>query len=477
MSVSMSGLKIEYSRPGVDRGEVKALLDRYRTDEPVHIVFIGTKPDIIKQYPVYKELAARGLQVAVCHSGQHTDYAYSEGMLLEFGIEVDMRLVMGDGMNLGARVAALITTANELFGAASETGHTLVPYIHGDTATSMGVAVAAYMNRVACVHVEAGIRTMTPKREFLLNHFEAFQRGEFDWASYLDGHRLEETYALGSKEPFPEQFNTRVSDAASGLHAAPVELDRKFLLGEGFPSDSISVVGNTVVDATLAARDRAAFSRIFETFPQLQTGEFIRVCIHRRENTNDRARFTCYFDAIEKLLRKGHSILWVSLKGTEWAVSNWGLSSRLESLVEEFPDNLIVTSVWPEYGDVIAALLKCALLATDSGSMQEEANTLGIPCVTLRFGTDRGESLLAGGNVLAPPLGAAFVAEVIESAVLHRADLRARPVYGTDCAARLVDEVLARVKVGSGLFRSEEDVLRLPGSESDWPTDLEGSLS
>ena len=46
MSVSVSGLKIEYSRPGVDRGEVKALLDRYRTDEPVHIVFIGTKPEI-----------------------------------------------------------------------------------------------------------------------------------------------------------------------------------------------------------------------------------------------------------------------------------------------------------------------------------------------------------------------------------------------------------------------------------------------
>jgi UDP-N-acetylglucosamine 2-epimerase (non-hydrolysing) len=472
--VSKPSLEIEYSPAGIDREGIESLLSQYSAAEPVHVVFIGTKPDIIKQYPVYKELAARGLQVAVCHSGQHTDFEYSEGMLVEFGMTVDMLFVMGDGLDLGARVAALITSASTLFAAAGELGHTLIPYIHGDTATSMGVSVAAYMNRVACVHVEAGIRTMTPKREFLMRHLEAFKTGAFDWPSYLAGHRLEQTYVLGSKEPFPEQFNTRVSDAGSGFHAAPVELNRRFLHDEGFPHDSIAVVGNTVVDATLAARERAVDSRILETYPQLRTGRFIRVCIHRRENTNDCARFTCYFDAVESLLRRGHSVLWVSLKGTEWALENWGLASRLESLAVEFPDRLIVTSVWPEYGDVIASFLHCALLATDSGSMQEEANTLGIPCVTLRFGTDRGESLLAGGNVLAPPVSAGFVAEVIESAFTDRANLRAEPIYGTDCASRLVDEVLARTKVGSGLFRSEEEVLRLPGTDSDWPCGSSG---
>ncbi|MEP7191554.1 MAG: UDP-N-acetylglucosamine 2-epimerase [Actinomycetota bacterium] len=468
--MSKTSLEIGYSPAGIKKEGIESLLSRYRVDEPVHVVFIGTKPDIIKQYPVYKELTARGLQVVVCHSGQHTDFEYSEGMLLEFGMTVDVLFVMGDGLDLGARVAALITSANTLFSAASETGHTLIPYIHGDTATSMGVSVAAYMNRVACVHVEAGIRTMTPRREFLMRHLEAFEAGTFDWPSYLAGHRLEETYVLGSMEPFPEQFNTRVSDAGTGFHAAAVELNRRFLQDEGFPPDSIAVVGNTVVDATLAARERAAGSQILERFPQLKTGKFIRMCIHRRENTSDRARFTCYFDAIESLLRRGHSVLWVSLKGTEWALDNWGLAAKLESLELEFPETLIVTSVWPEYSDVIAAFLNCALLATDSGSIQEEANTLGIPCVTLRFGTDRGESLLAGGNVLAPPVSAEFVAEVIASAFTDRANLRAEPVYGTDCASRLVDEVLARAKVGSGLFRSEEEILRLPGTDSDWPT-------
>jgi UDP-N-acetylglucosamine 2-epimerase (non-hydrolysing) len=469
----MRVLDIPYASPEQQREGLRQLLNGLRTDEPVHVVFIGTKPDIIKQYPVYQELKARGLQVLLCHSGQHTDHAYSGGMLVEFGITVDIRLLMAPEMNLGARVAALVTSANELFTAAGELGHTLVPYIHGDTATSMGVAIAAYMNRVACVHVEAGIRTMTPNRSFLMEHFDAHQRGAFDWEAYHEGHRDPANFSTGSKEPFPEQFNTRVSDAASGLHAAPVAIDRQFLLNEGFPPDSVPVVGNTVVDAVRAAQERARSSRILETFPQLASGEFIRFCIHRRETTSDRERFTCYFDAVEQLLRQGRSVLWVSLNGTLWALNAYDLEGRLKSLAEEFPDTLIVTSVWPEYADVIAAFLSCAVIVTDSGSMQEEANILQIPCVTLRFGTDRGESLLAGGNVLAPPLSASFVAAVIDGALDHRADLKAESLYGEDCAARLVDEVLARVRVGPGLFRSEEELLRLPGTSSDWP-EIEG---
>jgi UDP-N-acetylglucosamine 2-epimerase (non-hydrolysing) len=453
----------------VDQREVRELLARFSVDEPVHLVFMGTKPDIIKQYPLYKDLVARGLQTAVFHSGQHTAHEYSGGMLDEFGITVDVSLVMEHGLTLGARVAALITAANAVFTVAAETGHTLIPYIHGDTATSMGVGVAAYMNRVACVHVEAGIRTMTLSREYLMGHYEDFNRGAFDWSAYLAGHREEKNYTLGSMEPFPEQFNTRVSDAATGLHAAPVELDRRFLLGEGFPADSIVVTGNTVVDATEEARSKAKDSPIFERFPLLAQKQFIRVCIHRRENTNDRQRFLCYFEAMEKLLAIGHNVLWVSLVGTEWALEHYGLTDRLSALEQEYPDSLIVTQVWPEYADVIAAFLSCSVLVTDSGSIQEEANILQIPCVTLRFGTDRGESLLAGGNVLAPPLSADFVAAVVDHAVTHRDDLKGELLYGTGSSARVVDEVLKRVKVGTGLFRSEEEAMRLPGTDSDWP--------
>jgi UDP-N-acetylglucosamine 2-epimerase (non-hydrolysing) len=466
----MEETRSQPSPRSLDRDTVVGALGRFRTDEPVHLVFMGTKPDIIKQFPVYRELSARGAQVAVCHSGQHTDHEYSGGMLAEFGLPVDISLLMGGGggTSLGARVAALVEAADTLFATAGELGHTVVPYIHGDTATSMGVAVAAHMNRVACVHVEAGIRTLSLSGEFLGEHLKGHEDGAFDWAAYLQGNRDEANFKHGSKEPFPEQFNTRVSDAASGLHAAPVELDRGFLLGEGFSDDSIVVVGNTVVDAIRESRRAAEESDILTRFPQLASGEFIRVCIHRRENTGDRARFTCYFDAVEELVRGGRSVLWVSLKGTEWALETYELRGRLDALAREFPQTFISTTVWPEYRDVIAAFLHCALLVTDSGSIQEEANTLGIPCVTLRFGSDRAESLFAGGNVLAPPLSAGFVAEVIASAFENRKQLVAEAIYGEGSAAALVDAVLARVLLETGLFRSEEQVLGLPGFGIPW---------
>lgn len=449
---------------------IEKFLHTFRIDEPVHMVFMGTKPDIIKQAPVYQELRSRGLQTAVCHSGQHTNHEYSGGMLLEFGIEVDILLDLGEESALSARVASLISLASEIFRTAAQTGHTVIPYVHGDTATAMGAAVAAYMNRVACVHVEAGIRTMTLKSDFLQHHLESARQGGFDWSSYRDGHRVESNYSLGSKEPFPEQFNTRVTDAATGLHAAPVELDRRFLLSEGYPADSITVVGNTVVDAVEAARSRATQSNILDRFPQLASGNFIRVCIHRRETTHNRERFTCYFEAVERLLARGYSVLWVSLNGTEWALDSYDLRDRLRELETRFPETFISTTVWAEYSDVIAAFLRCSLLATDSGSIQEEANILGIPCVTLRFGTDRGESLLAGGNVLAPPLSADFVAQVIERAFQDAGSLVGEQIYGSGSAAPLVDEVLARIQLGSGLFRTEEQCLRLPGTGVPWPS-------
>ncbi len=427
----------------------------------VHVVVIGTKPDIIKQMPVYRELVARGLPTLLCHSMQHQDHANSGGMLAEFGLTVDIWLRMPEGLALHARVAALVESAGDVLAELKSARLAPLPYVHGDTATSMGVTVAAFLNAIACVHVEAGIRTLTPTREFLSSVLETHRAGSFDFEAYVAAHLDPQTFESGSFEPFPEQFNTRVSDAGSGFHAAPVELVRSFLLGEGFPAETIAVVGNTVVDATLEAKANAATSRIFDRFPRLASGEFIRMCVHRRENTADEARFRALYSAMEQLLERGRSILLIQLNGTKDAFRRWGLEESLRALEARYPDTLIVSDVWPEYGDVIAAMLRCSVIATDSGSMQEEMNVLGIPCVTLRFGSDRGESFLAGGNVLAPPVSGAFVADVIDAAYHARDRLRPTAIYGTDCAKALVDEVLARAVPHSGLFRSEEQRLRL----------------
>lgn len=425
----------------------------------VHIVAIATKPDIIKQAPIYQELKRRGEFVLLCHTGQHYDFRYSGGMEEEFGLEVDIHL--GIEGSLHQKVAQMIERFGEVLQFMLDEGKTPIPYIHGDTGTAMAIGLSSYMHRVACAHVEAGIRTLTPKGEVYEEHYDAFKAGSFDWQKYYQAMQAKDNFELGSMEPFPEQFNTRVAEPASGYHAAPVETVRDFILSEGFPADRIDVVGNTVVDATYAAMKDSEQSTIFDKYPQLKNGDFVRYCVHRRENTHDAKRFTVLFEAMEKLVQSGQPVLLISLFGTEEAIDKHGFRSRLETLVADHPETFIYSDVWPYYRDVIAAMRVCAAVATDSGSMQEEMNILGVPCVTLRFGTDRGESVLAGGNVLAPPIDSDFVVEIIKGALNNQAMATVGNIYGEGVSAKIVDGVLSRADERSGLYRTEEARLGL----------------
>jgi UDP-N-acetylglucosamine 2-epimerase (non-hydrolysing) len=166
-------------------------------------------------------------------------------------------------------------------------------------------------------------------------------------------------------------------------------------------------------------------------------------------------------EAMEKLVKQGSSVLLISLFGTEEAIDKFGLRERINSLVAEYPETFIYSDVWPYYRDVIAAMRKCAAVATDSGSMQEEMNLLGVPCVTLRFGSDRSESILAGANVQAPPIDSDFVVEIIRGAMNNSAMANVGNLYGEQVSKKIVDGVLARVDDELGLFQTEEARINL----------------
>jgi UDP-N-acetylglucosamine 2-epimerase (non-hydrolysing) len=369
-------------------------------------------------------------------------------------LEIDIHLGI-DG-NLHKKIAQMVERFGDVLEYLITNGKTPIPYVHGDTTTSMAIGLASYMNRVACCHVEAGIRTLTPKAAVYQKFYDAFKAGTFDWHEYYKAMQLRDNFELGSMEPFPEQYNTRVSEPASGFHAAAVELDREYLLAEGFPENTIAVVGNTIVDATVTAIADSESSTIFHKYPILDNGKFIRIYIHRRENTQDEQRVTNLIGAMEKLVRSGNSVLLISLFGTEAAIDEFGLRDKIEALAREYPETFIYSDVWPYYRDVIAAMRRCAVVATDSGSMQEEMNILGIPCVTLRYGSDRGESFLAGSNVPAPPIDSDFVVEIIKGAMNNKQMANIGNIYGEKVSSRIVDEVLKRADDDLGLFQSEE---------------------
>lgn len=267
----------------------------------------------------------------------------------------------------------------------------------------------------------------------------------------------------GSQEPFPEQFNTRCSEAATGIHLAPVALDREFMIAEGYAEDRIVVVGNSVVDATEEALERAQAAEkagtlsVFEKFPMLAQGDFVRFCIHRRENCLSEKRFRAIFDALTGLIRDGKNVLLINMFQTQAAFDRFGLMPEVDALVKTYP-NFIFSPVWPEYIDVIAAMSRAAVCATDSGSMQEEMNVLGVPCVTLRFGSDRSESIIAGGNIIAPPADSQRIRSLIDYA-WDNADMRSAPkLYGKNVSERCIDAVEAVMKQGS-VFRTDDERL------------------
>ncbi len=424
-------------------------------DLHVHLIMIATKPDIIKQVPLYKELKNRGHIAILGHTGQHYDENLSGGMLKEFGVEPDFNLnVRGEMYEV---VGQIISKLGYVMSELKKRGKIVIPYVHGDTTTAMAASNAGFCNGFPAVHVEAGIRTLTPRYQDLGLGTEDAK--DFDVGAWRELLMDETNWERGSLEPYPEQFNTRAAEAGTGIHLAPVELDRQFLLSEGFPDDRIFVVGNSVVDATEEAMEHAEESDIFKRFSVLEGGNFVRFCIHRRENCTSEIRFRAIYDAMKSLILDGRTVLLISLFQTESALEKFGLKAEVEKMAKEY-SNFVYSPVWPLYTDVIAAMSRAAVCATDSGSMQEEMNVLGVPCVTLRFGSDRSESIINGGNIIAPPVDSHLIRRIIDFAWDNQLLRDAPKIYGRNVSSSCITAVEDVLEQGE-VFRSEEERLGL----------------
>jgi UDP-N-acetylglucosamine 2-epimerase (non-hydrolysing) len=423
------------------------VMERVQDDvRPLHLVIIATKPDIIKQAPLILELRRRKANLLIVHSGQHYDWNLSKGMEADFNITPDMNLnVKGD--RLFDQQAQIIQRFGELIWDLKKINKKIVPYTYSDTTTAVASGVASFANRVAVAHVEAGLRTMSPPRDTLMRLLY-----NVDVMDYYHELKCSDGWRKGSYEPYPEQFDSRASAPSAGVHLAPTELNLKHLRDEGYDEKRIFVVGNPVVDAIEIARSRFAESRIMEKYPQLKKGNFIRFCVHRRENVSSKNRFVSVLHAMENLVRDGRNVLFISLGATEKALVNFGLKASIEELAAKYSDSFIYSPVWPSYMDVVAAMEKCSVIATDSGSIQEEANVMGIPLVTLRFNSDRPETVFAGANIIAPPIRSDIVyrliREVHDSPVLRAEMLKAPKLYGSRVSEKMVNVVDGIVSTG-----------------------------
>ncbi len=311
-------------------------------------VIVGTRPEAIKMAPVIRELRRHPDQfhTTVMSTGQHREML--DQALGLFGIipDVDLRL-MRPNQTLSGFVAALLVELDHHL----DTGRVDWVLGQGDTGTVMAAAMAAFFHRVRFGHVEAGLRT-----------------GNLE-------------------QPFPEEFNRRVADMVSTLHFAPTGRSRDNLLRESIPAERIVVTGNTVVDALLSVADMS-YDRSRGILGRLPPGtRHVLITAHRRESFGEPFRDMC--SGIRDLAGRFPDIHFV------YPVHlNPQVRTPVLEILGTSPNLHLVNPL--DYLEMVHVMKGASLILTDSGGIQEEAPTFGVPVLVMRQTTERPEGVDAG---------------------------------------------------------------------------------
>ncbi|WP_448059161.1 non-hydrolyzing UDP-N-acetylglucosamine 2-epimerase [Cellulomonas hominis] len=308
----------------------------------------GTRPEAIKMAPLVNAIAASpdidGITVV---TGQHREMLDQVNELFKITPDHDLD-IMSHGQSLNDIFARVLHGLDKLL--VAERPDAVV--VQGDTATSTAAALAAFYRQIPVVHLEAGLRS-------------------------------------GSlSSPFPEEGNRKITSQIAALHLAPTMTSRDNLLAEGVDVDRIIVTGNTVIDALLATAAR----QIAFADPRLEDAvssgrPLLLVTTHRRENWGS------VMEGVGRAVaRVAHANpdLMVVLPAHRNPVVRKALLPTLEGL-----PNVVVTEPLP-YGEFARLMRAAHLILSDSGGIQEEAPSLGIPVLVMRDTTERPEAITAG---------------------------------------------------------------------------------
>ncbi len=341
------------------------------TARPV-LISVGTRPEIIKMAPVYAEFKRRGLPVAWVHTGQHREMA--ETLYAFFEIRPEHQIALDRRNNSLAHLNSLLLEG------LSDLYQALQPravLVHGDTTSTLASAQAAFYNDVPIGHVEAGLRTHLPR------------------------------------EPFPEEKNRELTARLARWHFAPTAGAAANLAREGIPAAAAHTVGNTAVDAALAAcarldallaagaavlppeieRLRQRLDRANASTPPWR---LITVTAHRRENWGDGITQTAR--AVARLLADHADLAVVWPVHGNPAVSD-AVHHELGALAANLGGRLTLCPPL-DYPALLWCLRRSVLALTDSGGIQEEGAALCTPVLVLRNTTERPELIAAGAGLL-----------------------------------------------------------------------------
>ncbi|HEU0024561.1 MAG TPA: UDP-N-acetylglucosamine 2-epimerase (non-hydrolyzing) [Thermoleophilaceae bacterium] len=379
------------------------------------MVCFGTRPEVIKLAPVIARLQADSrLDVTTVTTGQHREML--EQMLHTFAIAPDVDLGL---MRARQGVAALTVRAVAALEAIMVERQPDAVLVQGDTTTAFSAALAAFYARVPVGHVEAGLRT---------------------------GDR----YA-----PFPEEMNRRLVTPLASWHFCPTAVSADNLAREGVSPASVEVTGNTVVDSLQLVLRLLSDGSACAAVPPRRARHRVLVTLHRRETQGEPQRRLC------RMLAR------VASRGDVEVVFPIHLSPAVHSSVRGELRGLDNVHLLPpvDYVSFVELMRTSDLVLTDSGGVQEEAPSLGVPVLVMRDATDRPEGVSAGCAVLAgtdPGRVSFHVNRMLDDPVALRRAAGVQNPYGDGRAAERIVDSLARDLDGrserrTGRFRRRED--------------------
>ncbi|MCK6556381.1 UDP-N-acetylglucosamine 2-epimerase (non-hydrolyzing) [Candidatus Binatia bacterium] len=372
------------------------------------MVVFGTRPEAIKLAPVVHALArSRSLRPCVCVTGQHREML--DQMLSVFDLRPDHDLaVMQSDQTLFTLTARLLGALEPVL--ARERPAAIL--VQGDTTTAFAAALAGYYVRVPTGHVEAGLRT-------------------------------DDRY-----NPFPEEMNRRLTTDLASWHFAPTPRAAANLAREGVPADGIVLTGNTIVDALhemLARLERQGELPESLLPPELAAGRrLIVVTGHRRESFGEGLRNICA--ALRTIAERNDDV--VVLYPVHL---NPNVQRPVRALLHDHPRVILTEPL--DYLPFIDLLRRAYLILTDSGGIQEEAPSLGVPVLVMRTTTERPEGVEAGVARLVGT-GSAAIGEaaqlLLDDPAAHRRMVAAANPYGDGHAAEKIVHHLERMLARTG---------------------------
>jgi UDP-N-acetylglucosamine 2-epimerase (non-hydrolysing) len=316
---------------------------------PRVLCLFGTRPEIIKLSPVLEALAGRRDRIETIHvsSSQHQELL--QPFARSFGVRIDHDLAVMKEDQSPADVASRVLAALDPL--LEHEAPDLV-IVQGDTTTAMSGALAANLRGIPVGHVEAGLRT-----------------GDL-------------------ANPFPEEMNRRLVTRMAALHFAPTRENVRNLLSEGVPAHRIALTGNPVVDAVQAIRARSTPSPDLERLlAELPGRRLVVVTTHRRES------FGAVMEENLRVLRRfveRHPDV-----GLAFPVHpNPRVREAAQRALGGVPRVHLIEPLG--YADFVHLLGAAWLVVSDSGGVQEEAPSLGVPLLVLREKTERPEAIEAG---------------------------------------------------------------------------------